>query len=58
MAGIYIVSNVGKISKNSETFVFSQPDGTSTILFPFKTEIIFVVGKITIKNYIYRHSLI
>lgn len=48
MAGIYIVSNVGKISKNSETFVFSQPDGTSTILFPFKTEIIFVVGKITI----------
>lgn len=50
MAAIYIVSNAGKISKNAETFVFAQPDGTSTILFPFKTEILFVVGKISVSG--------
>ena len=48
MASIYILSDYGKLSKKDETIVFSQPDGTSTILFPFKTEHLVIVGKISI----------
>lgn len=48
MASIYILSDHGKLSKRDETIVFSQPDGTNTILFPFKTEHLVVVGKISV----------
>lgn len=48
MAAIYILSDHGKLAKRDETIVFSQPDGTSTILFPFKTEHLVVVGKISV----------
>ena len=48
MAAIYILSDYGKLSKRDETIVFSQPDGTSTILFPFKTEHLVVMGKVSI----------
>ena len=50
MATIYIVSKIGKISKEAETLIFTQQDGTSTVLFPFKTEILFVVGKISVSG--------
>lgn len=48
MAEIYILSDYGKLSKRDETIVFSQPDGTSTILFPFKTEHLVLIGKVSI----------
>lgn len=48
MASVYILSDHGKLAKRDETIVFSQPDGTSTILFPFKTEHLVVVGKVSI----------
>lgn len=48
MSEIYILSDYGKLSKKDETIVFSQPDGTSTILFPFKTEQLVLVGKVSI----------
>lgn len=50
MSSIYIISNAGKLSKDAEKIVFTQPDGTSTILFPFKTETLFVVGKISVSG--------
>ena len=48
MSEIYILSDYGKLSKKDETIIFSQPDGTSTILFPFKTEHLVLVGKVSI----------
>ena len=48
MASIYILSDYGNLSKKDETIVFSQPDGTNTILFPFKTEHLVIIGKISI----------
>lgn len=48
MAAIYILSDYGKLSKRDETIVFSQPDGTNTILFPFKTEHLVIIGKVSI----------
>ena len=48
MAAIYILSDHGKLSKRDETIVFSQLDGTSTILFPYKTESLVIIGKISI----------
>lgn len=48
MAEIYILSDYGKLSKKDETIVFSQSDGTNTILFPFKTEHLVLMGKISI----------
>lgn len=48
MAEIYILSDYGKLSKKDETIVFSQNDGTNTILFPFKTEHLVLMGKISI----------
>ena len=50
MASIYIISDKGKLGKKDETFVFSQPDGSATILFPFKTEILFLVGNVSISG--------
>lgn len=48
MAEIYILSDYGKLTKHDETIVFSQPDGTNTILFPFKTEHLVLIGRISI----------
>lgn len=48
MAEIYILSDYGKLTKRDETIVFSQPDGTSTILFPFKTEHLVLIGRISL----------
>ncbi len=48
MSEIYILSDYGKLSKRDETIVFTQPDGTSTILFPFKTEQLVLIGRISI----------
>lgn len=50
MASIYILSDYGKLSKKDETIVFSQPDGTSTILFPFKTEQLVLMGNVSISG--------
>ncbi len=48
MAEIYILSDYGKLTKKDETIVFTQNDGTSTILFPFKTEHLVLMGRISI----------
>ena len=48
MAEIYILSDYGKLSKKDETIVFSQADGTNTILFPFKTEHLVLMGRVSI----------
>lgn len=50
MASIYILSDYGKLGKKDETLVFSRPDGTTTILFPFKTEHLVLMGKISISG--------
>ncbi len=48
MAEIYILSDYGKLTKKDETIVLLQNDGTSTILFPFRTEHLVLMGKISI----------
>ncbi|MCM1322148.1 MAG: CRISPR-associated endonuclease Cas1 [Bacteroides sp.] len=48
MAEIYILSDYGKLSKKNETIIFSRPDGTDTVLFPFKTEHLVLIGKVSI----------
>lgn len=48
MSAIYILSDYGKLGKKDETIIFSQPDGTSTILFPYKTEHLVLIGKVSI----------
>lgn len=50
MSSIYILSDYGKLSKKDETIVFTQPDGTSTILFPFKTELLVLIGNVSISG--------
>ncbi len=45
---IYILSDYGKLTKRDETIVFTQSDGTNTILFPFKTEHLVLIGKVSI----------
>lgn len=48
MSAIYILSDYGKLGKKDETLIFSQPDGTNTILFPYKTEHLVIIGKVSI----------
>ena len=50
MAAIYILSDYGKLVKKDETLVFIQPDETRTILFPFKTEHLVIMGNISISG--------
>lgn len=50
MAEIYILSDYGKLTKKDETIVFVQPDGTRTILFPFKTEQLVVMGNVSVSG--------
>ena len=54
MSAIYILSDNGKLSKKDETIVFSQADGTNTILFPFKTEQLVLIGNVSISGEAFR----
>lgn len=48
MSGIYILSDYGKLSKKDQTLVFTENDGTNTILFPYKTDHLVLLGKVSI----------
>jgi len=50
MAAVYILSDYGKLTKHDETLVFVQKDETRTILFPFKTEYLILMGNISISG--------
>jgi len=50
MASVYIISENGKLGRKDETLVFTQFDGTVTILFPFKTEHLVLVGNISLSG--------
>lgn len=50
MASIYILSDHGKLTKKDETIVFVQPDETRTILFPFKTKQLVIMGNVSISG--------
>ena len=50
MAAIYILSDKGKLNKKDETLVLNQIDGTQTIIFPFKTEQLVIIGNISISG--------
>lgn len=50
MSSVYIISDNGKLSKKDETLVFSQVDGTSTILFPYKTELLVLMGNVSVSG--------
>lgn len=50
MAAIYMLSDYGKLGKKDETLVFCQPDGNVTILFPYKTEHLILMGNISISG--------
>lgn len=48
MANVYIISENGKLFKQDETLVFLHTDETKTILFPYKTSELILIGKVTI----------
>ena len=50
MSDVYILSNVGKLGKRDETLIFSKPDGTTQVLFPFKVEQLMLIGKVSISG--------
>lgn len=50
MAAIYMLSDYGKLGKHDETLIFSQSDGTTTVLFPYKTEHLILMGNISISG--------
>ena len=50
MAAIYIISDHGKICKHDETLVFHQSDDTKTILFPYKTEHLVLMGNVSLSG--------
>jgi len=50
MSAIYILSDKGKLSKEDERIVFTQPDDTKTILFPFKMEQLVLMGNVSISG--------
>lgn len=50
MGVVYILSDCGKLGKKDETLSFMQNDGTNTILFPFKTEHLVLMGNISISG--------
>lgn len=54
MAAIYILSDKGKLTKKDETLVLIQIDGTQTIIFPFKTEHLVIIGNISISGDAFR----
>lgn len=54
MSGIYILSNAGKLGKRDASLIFYQPDGTETVLFPFKIEQLIIAGKVSISGDAFR----
>mgnify|MGYP005840257947 CR=1 FL=1 len=50
MSTIYIISDFGKLQKKGETLQFDSHDGTTSIIFPFKTEQIIIQGNIEITS--------
>ncbi len=50
MSAIYILSDYGKLAKSDQTLVFTQKDDTRTIIFPFKTEQLVLMGNISISG--------
>lgn len=50
MAVIYITSHKGKLVKNSETLQYICYDGTTTTIFPFKTEQLIILGEMSISG--------
>lgn len=54
MSEIYILSELGKLGKKDEAFVFYTPEGTSTILYPFKIEQFIIIGKVSISGEAFR----
>ena len=50
MASVYILSDNGKLSKKDEKLIFTQYDGNTTILFPFKTESLVLMGNVSISG--------
>lgn len=50
MSAIYILTDHGKLSKKDETIVYTQLDGTKTIIFPFKTEQLVLLGSVSISG--------
>lgn len=48
MAEIYLLSDYGKLIKKDETLEFVRRDNKSITLFPFKTEHIFMIGKVSV----------
>lgn len=48
MAGIYLLSDYGKLTKKDETLEFVRPDNASVTLFPFKTDHIFMIGNVSV----------
>ena len=50
MATIYIVSSHGKLQKKGETLQLYAQDGTITIIFPYKTEQLVIIGNVEITS--------
>jgi len=50
MSTIYIVSDNGKLKKKDETIHLEDSDGTITILFPYKTEQLIIMGNVEITS--------
>lgn len=50
MSTVYIVSNHGKLNKKGETLHFYAKDGTITIIFPYKTEQLIIMGNVEITS--------
>ena len=50
MSSVYILSDYGKLSKHDQTLVFIQKDETRTIIFPYKTEQLVLMGNISISG--------
>ncbi|RKX80198.1 MAG: CRISPR-associated endonuclease Cas1 [Spirochaetes bacterium] len=48
MSTIYIVSDYGKLIKKNKTLQLTSNDGTTTIIFPYKTDQLVVMGSIEI----------
>lgn len=48
MATAYIISDYGKLGKHDDVLVFTQPDGERTVLYPYKTDRLVLMGRVSI----------
>lgn len=48
MATAYIISDYGKLGKHDDTLVFTNKDGERVVIFPYKTEMLVLVGRVSI----------